>query len=201
MCVPSRLRWRRSPLPIEIATLETRGRPRAGQALVMARPNEETWPNGKRRAPLTRDTHLAAYFLRVILAGKYLEISRPAGTSHIVGLVQLFFICFSCCAGPNGPIQRLISHCEAPAAMARPSLLKWTNETRRPERLEGRSQLLVRCSCRGSLEPPALVDRLLRQSLDADGEFSDGEPLDGEPLDDTRHTLPPRSSATNSAPE
>jgi hypothetical protein len=36
----------------------------------------------------------AAYFLGVISAGRYREISKPAATWHMVGLVQIFFIPF-----------------------------------------------------------------------------------------------------------
>ena len=43
--------------------------------------------------PLSSGTRVsAAYFLGVISAGIYREISKPAATWHIVGFVQLFFM-------------------------------------------------------------------------------------------------------------
>jgi hypothetical protein len=42
-----------------------------------------------------------AYFLGVISAGRYREISKPAATWHMVGLVQIFFIPFLLCTGPT----------------------------------------------------------------------------------------------------
>jgi hypothetical protein len=75
----------------------------------------------------------AAYFLGVISAGKYREISRPAGTWHMVGLVQLFFIRSSCCTGPNGADPIVVRHCKAPLRNGSSTLRKWTNETRGAE--------------------------------------------------------------------
>jgi hypothetical protein len=49
-------------------------------------------PRKAMRAPVARGTHLAAYFLGVISAGRYREISKPAATWHMVGFFQLFFI-------------------------------------------------------------------------------------------------------------
>ena len=48
---------------------------------------------------LTMD--LCGYFFGAISAGRYREISMPAATWHMVGLVQLFFIRSSCHAGPD----------------------------------------------------------------------------------------------------
>jgi hypothetical protein len=42
-----------------------------------------------------------AYFLGVISAGRYREISIPADTWHIVGFVQLFFMSFSFVPAPK----------------------------------------------------------------------------------------------------
>lgn len=95
---------RHSLSPIEIETLEATS---CASRLVMA------YLVGERCVPPGTRTS-TAYFLGAIPAGRYREISKLAGTWHMFGLVQLFFICFSCCAGPKGPIQSLISHCEAP---------------------------------------------------------------------------------------
>jgi hypothetical protein len=47
------------------------------------------------RAPLSPAARAdAAYFLGVISAGRYREISKPAATWHMVGFVQIFFIPF-----------------------------------------------------------------------------------------------------------
>ena len=81
------------------------------------------------RAPVARDTRLTAYFLGVISAGRYREISMPAATWHMVGFFQLFFIYSSCCTGPEAdpflswPL--LGTLCNGPS--------KWTNETERTE--------------------------------------------------------------------
>jgi len=42
------------------------------------------------RAQCLRARTLVAYFLIAISAGRYREISKPAGTWHIVGLIQCF---------------------------------------------------------------------------------------------------------------
>jgi hypothetical protein len=46
----------------------------------------------------------AAYFLGVISAGRYREISKPAATWHMVGLVHVFFIPFLLSPARHGPI-------------------------------------------------------------------------------------------------
>lgn len=52
--------------------------------------------DGNRACP-KEGTRGAAYFLGVISAGIYLEISMPAGTWHMLGFFQLFFIPSSFC--------------------------------------------------------------------------------------------------------
>jgi hypothetical protein len=44
------------------------------------------------RTAFRRHAPTAAYFLGVISAGRYREISKPAATSHIFGLVQVFIV-------------------------------------------------------------------------------------------------------------
>lgn len=88
----------------------------------------------KQRAPPFQATRAAAaYFLGVISAGRYREISKPAATWHMVGLVQIFFIPFLLCTGPTWAdpvdIQPLLG---TVYAAVRPSL-KWTNEKVGPE--------------------------------------------------------------------
>lgn len=48
------------------------------------------------RAHRLMGTRLATYFLGVISAGRYREISIPAATWHMLGFVQFFFMTFSC---------------------------------------------------------------------------------------------------------
>jgi len=47
------------------------------------------------RACPIKGTRGAGYFLGVISAGRYREISMPAGTWHMLGFFQLFFIFIS----------------------------------------------------------------------------------------------------------
>ena len=74
--------------------------------------------------PATRTS--AAYFLGGLSAGRYREISKPAATWHMVGFVQLFFM-----VSPLIPARRAghVVCATAGDAMARPSPVKWTNET------------------------------------------------------------------------
>ncbi|MER9072741.1 hypothetical protein NKH80_07930 [Mesorhizobium sp. M0904] len=75
-----------------------------------------------------------AYFLGVISAGRYREISKPAATWHMVGFVQLFFITFLLFYQPEGADPVVSQPLQRTEAMARPSRLKWTNETQGFER-------------------------------------------------------------------
>jgi hypothetical protein len=59
------------------------------------RPDTLRLSSNRQRAPLSPAARTdAAYFLGVISAGRYREISKPAATWHMVGFVQIFFIPF-----------------------------------------------------------------------------------------------------------
>jgi hypothetical protein len=93
----------------------------------------------------------AAYFLGVISAGRYREISKPAATWHMVGLVQIFFIPFLLFHRPEwtDPVdilplrgtvkQRLVHH-----------FSKWTNEKIGSENSKNNVKI-ASCPCQSSI--------------------------------------------------
>ena len=82
----------------------------------------------KQRAPPFQATRAAAaYFLGVISAGRYREISKPAATWHMVGLVQIFFIPFLLCT--------VAATAAAPRCLYRVSIVFTDSKSRRAKPL------------------------------------------------------------------